>query len=137
MYGKRWNRGGSGKFMTIYPRDLEQFKHLVARMDERTRDLDGPYILSDRRYKDSKVVYYRYGTMLPQSALSSDGRRISVLIGADGQLVEDKRNPEYVLPPWAKDPFVAEETPQRHTGPVFLNGGKYRIDHPIAFSNSG
>jgi len=137
MNGKRWNRGGSGKFMTIYPRDLEQFKRLVARMDERTRDFDGPYILSDRRFSDSRVVYYRYGTMLPQSALSSDGRRISVLIGADGQLIEDKRNPEYVLPPWAKDPFGSEELPRQHTGPVFLNNGKYRIDHPIAFSNSG
>ena len=136
MNGKRWNRGGSGKFMTIYPRDVDHFKRLARRIDEQTQGFEGPYILTDRRYMDSKVVYYRYGTMLPQSALSADGRRISVLIAEDGSLVEDKRQPEYFLPPWAKDPF-GQEPDNEKTGPVILNNGRYRIDHPIAFSNSG
>jgi tRNA A-37 threonylcarbamoyl transferase component Bud32 len=137
MNGKRWNRGGSGKFMTVYPRDEAEFLRLLELAHERTADLAGPYILSDRRYAASKVVFYRYGTLLPQSALASNGARVSVLVGAGGELVEDRRNPAFFLPPWVTDPVPGAAPPPVQDGPVYLRDGRYKIDHPIAFSNSG
>ena len=40
---------------------------------------NGPYILTDKRYLDAKVIYYRYGLINPQSDSYQD-----YLIGPDG-----------------------------------------------------
>ena len=136
--GKRWSRGGSGKFITIYPRDAAQFAALLPQVDEVTRSFAGPYVLSDRRYRESNVVFYRYGTLRDQTALAVDGKRVSVFVGADGTLTEDDRSPLFRLPPGIEDPIAAEPAPQAPAaGELLLSGGRYRIDAPLAFSNSG
>ena len=51
----------SGKFITAYPKDTEQFKQAAADLAVLTSEYElGPYILPDKRYKASNV-YYRYG----------------------------------------------------------------------------
>jgi len=59
--------------MTIYPRDLEQFNALSRAWMSGRVTLTVRISCRDRRFSDSRVVYYRYGTMLPQSALSRMG----------------------------------------------------------------
>ena len=41
------DRSGSGKFITVYPRDDEQFCYLLDSLNELTENVEGPYILSD------------------------------------------------------------------------------------------
>jgi tRNA A-37 threonylcarbamoyl transferase component Bud32 len=132
-------RGGSGKFITIYPGDVEQFKELLQRLHAVTNDLSGPYILSDRRYADSKVLFYRYGGILSTMQRGPDGVARHVIFDPDGNAVPDKRTPQYVQPSWVVDPFeeeraapVADEQESRT-----LNGGRYYIDGVLGYSNSG
>ncbi len=135
---KRWSRGGSGKFMTVYPRDADHFVALLARLDAVTRDFTGPYILSDRRYRESKVLFYRYGTLQAQTALAVNGTRVPVFVNDDGTLEGDERAPLFRLPRGVVDPIAAEPPPQAPaSGEVVLHDGRYRVEASLAFSNSG
>ncbi len=135
---KRWSRGGSGKFMTVYPRDADHFTALLARLHAVTRGFAGPYILSDRRYPESKVLFYRYGTLQAQTALAVDGRRVSVFVNDDGTLEGDERSPLFRLPRGITDPIAPEPPPHAPaSGEVRLHDGRYRVEASLAFSNSG
>jgi hypothetical protein len=135
---KRWSRGGSGKFITVYPRDVEHFTELLPKLAAATAGFVGPYILSDRRYRDSGVVFYRYGTLQAQTALAVDGTRVPVLVNADGTLATEERGPLFCLPPGVEDPVTGESaTMVPGAGAPLLRDGRYRIDAPLAFSNSG
>lgn len=131
---KSWTRGGSGKFITIYPADLEEFKRLLAELEPLTREFRGPYILSDRRYKDSKVLYYRYGGIRPNTRLQADGSQSPVLVAPDGREIEDVRNPTYGLPDWVEEPF-----PEAAGAPAGtpLNSGRYTVERALHFSTTG
>lgn len=131
---KSWSRGASGKFFTVYPIDFEQFKSLLAELNTLTRDFEGPYILSDRRYKDSKVLYYRYGGIRPNPRLQPDGSERAVLVAPDGREVEDVRGPQYRLPDWEAEPFPSEEEETTSAG---LNGGRFTVEKALHFSNTG
>jgi len=61
LNGKNWPRAASGKFITIYPGSNGRFLELIEQIYAATREFQGPYVLSDHRYKDSHVVFYRYG----------------------------------------------------------------------------
>lgn len=137
MTGKAWHRGGAGKFVTIYPDDERHFVALIERLHQGTRGLAGPYILSDRRYRDSRVLYYRFGGLLPTESLSSKGEKDLMLSAPDGTAVPDERQPYFVLPPWVADPLAppAEEGDGQDDGT--LKAGRYQIDSVLTFSNSG
>lgn len=55
-------REAAGKFITIYPDTEENFHTYIELFYDKLK-FEGPFILSDRRYKDCKVLYYRYGSI--------------------------------------------------------------------------
>lgn len=132
--GKRWSRGASGKFLTIYPRDTTSFADLIERIYERTADLEGPYILSDRRYRESRVVYYRYGGFRGLPRLNVDGTSTPQIRAPDGTLIDDRRAPEFRLPAWVDDPCPVQQPDSN--GPVLLMN-RFEVESAIQFSNSG
>ena len=131
---KKWDRGGSGKFITIYPTDVSCFTNLLEQLYEELHEEEGPYILSDRRYKDCKVLYYRFGGIKRTSRLEIKGEKIPVLIAPDGVAVPDIRTPYFAPPVWAPDPFPNEQAAQRE---ITLNAGKYLVKKALGFSNAG
>lgn len=133
MNSKNYGRGSSGKFLVAYPQTFTEFTSLIERVHVLTEALEGPYILSDRRYKESKVVYYRYGSFQQLEVLALDGRKTSCIRDPTGELVPDERLPYFNLPPWVEDPFPTE---QEETEESVLNG-RYRIDSALSFTNSG
>jgi tRNA A-37 threonylcarbamoyl transferase component Bud32 len=133
MSSKRWPRGGSGKFITMYPSDLDCFKSLLEQLHAELQSEDGPYILSDRRYKDCRVLYYRYGGIERTSRLDIKGEKVLVLIAPDGEAVPDIRTPYFAPPPWATDPFPSEKSERRETALK----GRYLVKQALSFSNSG
>ncbi|MCX4957394.1 protein kinase domain-containing protein [Streptomyces virginiae] len=141
---KTQERGFSGKFMTIYPPDEDVFVELIETLYQRTVDeaVEGPYILSDRRYRDSKVLFYRYGGFRALRRLNIDGTQSMFLISPDGEYVADERLPYVRLPHWVRDPFDEAPAEQPMAGSVdgsegTLLKGRYLVDGVLTFSNAG
>ena len=137
---KNWSRGSSGKFMTIYPRDEEHFRKVIERAYVDTTGLKGPYILSDKRYKDSKVVFYRYGAFKSLRIMNVYGEKIPAIASPDGKLIPDERRPFFHLPPWVRPPFQEETVTGNGSGgggQALLLHDRYAIKKAIKFSNAG
>ncbi|MFB6813185.1 lanthionine synthetase LanC family protein [Streptomyces sp. NPDC056347] len=136
----RFARGGSGKFITVYPADDEQFRLLAEELHRATAGLPGPAVLSDRRYRPDSQVFYRYGVFSAPRRLAPDGTYVPLLTDPEGRPVADERNAWYSPPAWAGDPFPDRPAaPVRTTAtakPVLLNG-RYLVRGAIQHSNKG
>jgi hypothetical protein len=136
---KNYGRGSSSKFLTIYPPTPESFVPLMQALHAATRDMESAYILSDRRFEDSQVVFYRYGGIRLMYQLDITGSRDPVILAPDGSMVPDPRGPVFQLPPWVSDPLseptdkVADEVGD---SPVVLNG-RYEVREALSHSNVG
>src|SRR5437016_1617794 len=84
LNGKNWPRGGSGKFITVYPKDSKHFVELIEALHQATLGQKGPYILSDQRYEEHSVVFYRFGGMRARFVLNIAGEQVPCLTGPDG-----------------------------------------------------
>lgn len=138
LNSKQAPRGSSGKFMTIYPHSEQAFVRHMDSLHSVTvpLQLDGPYILSDRRYKDSRILYYRFGGFTPIYQLAVDGQKKTCMQMSDGRLLADVRQPYFVLPDNVSDPFSADQ-PQAGATEEVLLAGRYAVDGVLNFSNSG
>jgi serine/threonine protein kinase len=137
--GKTWSRFQIGKFIAIYPRDLEQFKQTLEALYQVTGHLVGPHILTDRPYRDSRVVFYRYGAFASDYRLNPYGHRIPGFTLQEGAWYEDVRGPTYRLPPGISDPFAvahAQTTTSAPPGEVLL-ANRYAVRGAIKFSATG
>ncbi len=134
--GKRWNRGGAGKFITIYPAHEAQCGDLLELLSRELTGYCGPYILSDRRYRESSLVHYRYGGFKPLKRLAVDGRSTYVVAAPDGTPVDDDRTPFFNPLAGIVDPFAAPDASEPGDARTLKNG-RYRIESALAFSNSG
>lgn len=137
MTSKGWNRASSGKFITIYPGNDAQFRDLIDELYRATNDFRGPAILSDRPYRDSSVIYYRYGGITPTAVITATGERKLVISAPDGQKIPDERQAHFVLPPWVEDPFSGNQESSSSRPAGALKDGRYIIRSTLASSNSG
>lgn len=136
LTSKQWARGGSGKFMTIYPRSTEHFHELIEELHQATLHLEGPYILSDQRYKESKCVFFRYGGISGLSELRVKGDRYAYLLSPTGEKVPDQRQAFYYVPKWIEEPaFARVDEPESEA--LTLNGGRYEIESALRHTNTG
>jgi serine/threonine protein kinase len=133
---KGFDRGSSGKFITIYPPDLSVFTRLIEKLHQTTTNLNGPYILSDKRYKNSKVIFYRYGGFIDTSILRVDGAKDPFITSPTGRMEPDLRRPIFFLPEWIDDPFASDVSPVDEEDSDLLHH-RYRIEDAIVYSNSG
>lgn len=130
---KPYPRGGSGKFMTIYPKDTDEFLRLLDILYEKLKYFEGPYILSDNRYKDCKVIYYRYGGLKGKFRVDRNGEYIPVILDTNGQWIDDTRTPYFKIPINISDP-VKQKIENDNKSYIKEN---YLIKKPLYFSNSG
>lgn len=131
---KAWYRGGAGKFVTIYPKSKSDFLKIIDDIANLTKSYEGPYILSDFRYKNSTNVFYRYGSIMPNTSVNIYGEQENTNIMPDGNVFKDQRLPYPVVPEWEKNPFQTEK--KGDASNIVLNG-RYKIMLAIQFSNSG
>lgn len=80
-----------GKLITLYPSTVSIAKNLLNRLYDELKHYDGIEVISDRPYRDSKVIWYRYGTHTPLDT------------------GKEERKPYFVLPENITDPFVSED----------------------------
>lgn len=127
------SKGSSGKFVTIYPKDNEQFKTLIDALHSVTADLEGPYILSDKRIEGSKVVFYRYGGFVQKFEMNIYGEQEPLMQLPNGHWVKDSRNPIFELPEGVTDPLhTVVEYPEE----VIIKD-RYQVSGWLADSNKG
>jgi len=135
---KYGDRGSSGKFITVYPANDDQFSYLVNQLHELLKDTPkGPYILSDKRWLDGNV-YFRYGAFGEMYVLDG-AAKIPAIQTPSGEYIPDSREAYYVVPFFVDEPdFVKEMTifqDSKQVEPSKLNN--YEIDSALHFSNGG
>ncbi|MFI6908286.1 class III lanthionine synthetase LanKC [Nonomuraea sp. NPDC050394] len=130
------DRGGSGKFITIYPTSDEQLKQVLDDLDPRLRGLGGPYILSDLRWKDGPL-YLRYGGFVERVTRNDLGEPAMAIETPDGELVVDQRDPVFYVPDWVRPPaFLDSHLRERRDGEAPADF-PYDIESAVHFSNGG
>lgn len=134
---KRWARSGAGKFMTIYPRSKDEFINLLEDLHNALLGYNGPYILSDKRYKDGSIVYYRYGGIVRESKVNFRGEEDLIITAPDGESVIDERSPYFTPPEWVADPILNGEEETDANEELTLKDGRYMIESALTFTTSG
>jgi serine/threonine protein kinase len=135
MNAKSAGRGSSGKLVTIYPTDVDQFELVLKELDGLLAGVTGPYILSDLRYGDGPL-FVRYGSFVRRHCLNESGERVLALLDGDGTPVPDVRGPVFSTPPWVTLPaFLEPHLAARNA--VTTTDLPYEIESVLQFSNGG
>ncbi|MFB9364718.1 class III lanthionine synthetase LanKC [Kitasatospora albolonga] len=135
LNSKAMARGSSGKLVTVYPRDEAAFRSCLDGLARLLKGVEGAYVLSDLRYRDSHALYFRYGQFLDTHTVDALGRKVPNVLGPDGT-VPDERQPGRARPPWVPWPFADGEPEGEEAGSELL-GGRFRVTEALQFSNSG
>jgi hypothetical protein len=126
-------RPQSGKFIAAYPPHVDAARQLMERLRDELAGEEGPYILTDRRFEDSRTVYYRYGSFRPRSRVEADGTSTHLVRVHDGRLVPDTRGVAFSVPAGVVDPFT-----RRGSGAVGSSRlGGYTVDSSVRYTNAG
>lgn len=92
----------SGKYITIYPSSRENCIALLELLYLTIpRDSSGIYLLSDRPYKDSQTIFYRYGFFEHRETDMVNG--LPTLVGPNGEIWQDYQKTFFDLPSWIED----------------------------------
>ncbi|MGM0886940.1 MAG: class III lanthionine synthetase LanKC [Bacillota bacterium] len=133
---KYGDRSGSGKFITIYPCDTQQFLRLLPQLESILALMEkGPYILSDKRWKDSNV-YFRYGGFTPMY-IYKENKKIPAIKDLNGELIPDKRGPVYSSPEFVSEPKEIIEMDESREQVDTTKFDKYNITNSLHYSNGG
>ncbi|MFD8597367.1 class III lanthionine synthetase LanKC [Kitasatospora sp. NPDC059646] len=137
LHRKHASRPQSGKFIAAYPADAAAARRLMEALREALDGEQGPLILSDRRYRGSETVQYRYGAYRNRDRLEAEGTRTPLTLDASGEAVPDRRGVSFHLPEGLADPFAeaAAAGAGRPDGPVVLRG--FAIEGAIVHSSGG
>ncbi|MBT0773249.1 class III lanthionine synthetase LanKC [Kineosporia sp. J2-2] len=129
------DRGSSGKFITVYPPDEHTCERVLHELDALVGGLDGPYVLSDLRWKDGPL-YLRYGAFRPMLVLDEQDRLVPAVRRPNGSLAPDPRLPGFSPPAWVRlPPFVTSAREQLANSGGSLSG--HRVIEALHFSNGG
>lgn len=130
--GKNCDRRHSGKFIALFSSE-EQLPDLLHQLENRLAGLDGPYILSDRRWAQAPI-YLRYGLFHPHSV--DNGVPDTRLRDPEGNAVQDDRALSFSVPPWAPVPdFLKAWLLEVST--VSKVALPFTIESALAHSNAG
>ncbi|GAB7187177.1 lanthionine synthetase LanC family protein [Kitasatospora sp. Ki12] len=137
LVSARHDRGGGGKFITVYPDDDDHFRRLAEELHRATAYLPGPGILSDRAYRPGSLVHYRYGAFRGFPRLTNDGSPEPMLRTPDGGFVRDRRQAGFSPPPWAVSPLPPPEDPPPAPGTSVLLNGRYVVHKAVRHAYKG
>jgi hypothetical protein len=128
-------RGGSGKFITIYPADDAALELVLAQLDRLLTGQPGPYVLSDLRYGDGPL-YVRYGGFADRYCEDENGEIVTAIEDPSGRLVPDHRTPVFNVPGWVELPgFLAPHLAARKA--ATMAALPYQVAEALHFSNGG
>lgn len=136
--GKQASRGGSGKFVTIYPHDDDSFADLVTVLADRLRGQEGPYILSDLRFSDDAPVFVRYGGIAPLEMSNTFDEPVACISDTDShRFIPDERRPRFNIPDGVELPEVLQEAWGRAQTESVSRLDDFTEIKALHFSNAG
>jgi serine/threonine protein kinase len=128
-------RGYSGKLVTIYPTDDSQCETILLELGGILDGEASPYILTDLRW-GTGPLYVRYGAFGMRYTVDDRGLPVPAIADADGNLVPDRRDPVFRVPPWVTLPtFLEPHLAARNA--VTVADMPYSIEGVLHFSNGG
>lgn len=128
------DRGSAGKFVTIYPNGVDELHRSLLALDELVSGAEGPYILSDLRWKNGPL-YVRYGAFARLDVIADGTRRPAVRDMTTGRLVADVREARFSVPSWVQLPGFLQE--QLDALGTTAPSGFPRITAALHHSNAG
>ncbi|HEY0451253.1 class IV lanthionine synthetase LanL [Actinophytocola sp.] len=131
------DRTSAGKFVTAYPVDDEHAVRVAAALHEATLGLPGQLILTDRRFRSSSQVFYRYGPFVRETTLTDDGEYAPILRDGNGDVVVDRRGIGRPVPDWLSDPFQDKHIEPAKVPRSVRIGGRFQVREAIRQSNRG
>lgn len=102
------HRASAGKFITVFPRDDDEFCQLLQEFDEALSGHEGPYVLSDVKFGKGPV-FFRYGGFALDPFESEDGTPRFAIRSPDGGRIEDTRSAVFTLPAFVTPPALVQE----------------------------
>lgn len=132
---KYGDRSASGKFITLYPLDEAHFEQVLRELGGLLDGEEGPYILSDLRWR-SGPLYVRYGGFIPRITRMPSGESVHCLEDPEGRLVPDHRGPGFRPPEWVTMPSCLTEAMEARNAGT-LDDFPYRVTSALHFSNGG
>jgi tRNA A-37 threonylcarbamoyl transferase component Bud32 len=128
-------RGFAGKLVTIYPENDEACEKILTELGAQLDGEPSPYILSDLRWGNSPL-FVRYGAFSVRYTLDSAGTMVEAIADGDGNLVPDRRDPVFYVPPWVTLPaFLEPHLAARNA--VTTTDLPYTVERVLHFSNGG
>ena len=128
-------RGYAGKLVTIYPASDEACEKILTELGEQLDGEQSPYILSDLRWGKGPL-YVRYGAFANRYTVDETGVVVDAIADPDGNLVADRRDPVFYVPPWVTLPaFLEPHLAARNA--VTTTDLPYTIERVLHFSNGG
>ncbi|OII11189.1 hypothetical protein BIU97_04545 [Curtobacterium sp. MCBA15_009] len=134
---KYGDRSSSGKFVTVYPRDDDDFVELLDVLDTTLAGMPaGPYVLSDRRWRSGNVSY-RYGGFVEQRTSGPDGGGHLGITDPDGNVVRDDRAPVYSEPDFVEEPAAVRRVREQLEATSDDAEMPYDVHSALHHSNGG
>lgn len=100
----------ANKFITIYPNNCKEARHLIIKLNDLLKDYQGPQIMSDFQLGINSPIHYRYGGFQARRVFNQEKNKIIHMIEDDkGNLVEDVRGSTPYTPNWVVPLFSEEE----------------------------
>lgn len=130
--GKQIHRGFSGKFITCYP-DSEQLEEFLSILESKLFGLNGPYILSDKRWKKAPI-YLRYG-VFRETYPNEDYPTESCLIKTTHGNSVDQRESFFNVPDGVEVPAFLQRW--LDSGDEEIKDLPFSINSALQFSNCG
>ncbi|WP_143229727.1 class III lanthionine synthetase LanKC [Actinophytocola xanthii] len=130
------DRAGSGKFVAIYPQDVDQLGTILRELGAVLDGSKGPYVLSDIRW-GSGPLYVRYGGFAERFCRSDNGELVLAIATPDGRLVPDQRRASFTPPSWVDIPEVVATSIEARTNQGAATRFPFRIVRSLHFSNGG
>lgn len=130
------HRGSSGKFITIYPSDPKACEKILNELAELLHGFDGPYILSDLRWKEGPL-YVRYGGFALKQVRDELDNLVPAITDPDGRLVPDLRDPAFKPPLWIEIPDFVKRQKEALFAVDSDKPFPYEVVEALHFSNGG
>lgn len=103
--GKNIPSSQFGKIITIYPNNEQDFLTLLNEFYTSFKSVKGMAVPSDHAFKDSSLIYYRYGGINPILKMNEENDLETLIFDGNGNLVKDKRHPYFSIPAGIENPI--------------------------------